>query len=85
MPVSAGLLVDIERYFDALTRYREGDPTAIITAFARAAFAATANGRALVEDLHRVRAGWQDLVSAPRCQRVAGPTCSCGNPLWSPC
>lgn len=66
MPVSAGLLTNVDAYFAALTRYREGDPTTIVEAFAAAAFAATANGRALVEDLHTIRRDWQDRVKARR-------------------
>lgn len=66
LPVSAGLLTDIDRYFAALTHYRAGDPAAIVDAFAEAAFAATANGRLLVEDLHAIRQGWQERVRARR-------------------
>lgn len=66
IPVSAGILVDVERYFDALTRFRAGDPTAIVEAFATAAFAATTNGRTLVEDLRGLRAGWQERIRASR-------------------
>jgi hypothetical protein len=54
VPVSAGLLTDADGYFDALTAYRAGDPVAIVTRLARAAFAAVANGRELVQDLHAV-------------------------------
>jgi Fic family protein len=66
VPVSAGLLTDVDSYFAALTRYRDGDPTAIIESFGAAALAATANGRALVEDLHTLRSDWQDRVRARR-------------------
>jgi Fic family protein len=66
VPVSAGLLSDIDGYFAALTRYREGDPTAIVEAFAAAAFRAVANARRLVDDLHRIRQDWQGRVRARR-------------------
>lgn len=55
VPVSAGLLSDPKAYFDALTTYRLGDPSAIVKQFAQAAFKAVGNGRALVEALRQVR------------------------------
>jgi Fic family protein len=66
VPVSAGLLADTDAYFAALTSYRAGDPVAIVEQLARAAFAAIANGRRLVEDLHTVRAGWDGRVKVRR-------------------
>jgi Fic family protein len=66
VPVSAGLLTDVDGYFAALTRYREGDPIAIIEAFAAAALQAVANGRRLVDDLHAIRQDWQERVRARR-------------------
>ncbi|CAN5124883.1 Fic family protein [soil metagenome] len=66
VPVSAGLLTDIDGYFAALTRYRGGDPTSIVEAFAAAAFRAVANGRRLVDDLHTIRQDWQERVRARR-------------------
>jgi Fic family protein len=64
VPVSAGLLSDTNAYFDALTTYRLGDPFAIVSQFAQAAFKAVANGRVLVDDLRRVRQRWQGLIKA---------------------
>jgi len=66
VPVSAGLLTDIDGYFAALTRYRGGDPTSIVEAFGAAAFRAVANGRRLVDDLHTIRQDWQERVRARR-------------------
>lgn len=66
VPVSAGLLTEVDAYFASLTQYRAGDPNPIVEAFASAAFSATANGRALVEELHRIRHGWQDRVKVRR-------------------
>src|SRR6478735_8500621 len=48
VPVSAGLLTDTRGYFDALTAYREGNPSAIVRKLAEATFAAVTNGRQLV-------------------------------------
>ncbi|GAB04654.1 Fic family protein [Gordonia amarae] len=51
VPISAGLLTDVERYFDALTAYRSGDATPIIRIFAYAARFAAATGSRLVDSL----------------------------------
>lgn len=61
VPVSAGLLTDVERYFDARGSHRDGDPGPIVEAFA-----AVANGRELVGDLRAIRRGWDDRVTARR-------------------
>lgn len=66
VPVSAGLLTDIDAYFAALGAYRDGDPVPIVERFADATFAALANGRQLVADLHHVRDGWAQRVKARR-------------------
>lgn len=66
VPVSAGLLTDIDTYFAALGAYRDGDPVPIIDLFADATFAALANGRQLVGDLHRIRDEWAQRVKARR-------------------
>ena len=51
VPVSAGLLQDTGRYFNAFTSYREGDLNAIVEAVSVAAFAAINNGSKLVAQL----------------------------------
>lgn len=51
VPISAGLLVDVPRYFDALTSFRDGDAGPIIRAFAGASRIAAATGTELVDDL----------------------------------
>ena len=66
VPVSAGLLADVDAYFAALGAYRHGDPVPIVERFADATFAALGNGRQLVADLHRVRADWGQRVKARR-------------------
>lgn len=65
-PVSAGLLVDIDTYFAALTAYRSGDPEAIISRLVHASFAAVTNGRELVGDLRGIRASWDERIRARR-------------------
>src|SRR5688500_16547237 len=64
VPVSAGLLTDVEGYFAALTAYRDGDPDPIVTSLATGTLEAIVNARHLVDDLHQVRARWDDIVIA---------------------
>ena len=64
VPVSAGLLGDLDAYFLALTRYRQGQPDVIVETVAEAAFRAVANGRALVRELQEIAAAWDALVRA---------------------
>lgn len=64
VPISAGLLHDVDRYFEALTAYRQGNPEAIVTRVADASHTAVANGRQLVADLRDIRSGWSDRVRA---------------------
>ncbi|MDO5727875.1 MAG: Fic family protein [Bowdeniella nasicola] len=66
VPVSAGLLHDTGRYFDALGAYRSGDIVPIVRSIAEASFAAVHNGRILVDDLETVRLEWRDRVKARR-------------------
>lgn len=66
VPISAGLLADTGRYFDALTAYRRGDIAPIVQQLADASFAAIANGERLVRDLRETRAEWNDAVTARR-------------------
>jgi Fic family protein len=51
VPLSAGLLVDTESYFEALLRYRQGDAGPIVRRFAAAARYASVTGRTLVDGL----------------------------------
>lgn len=64
VPVSAGLLSDLDGYFAALTRYREGDPAPIVATVAHAAFSAITNGRALVQEIQATSARWHGEVTA---------------------
>jgi len=66
VPISAGLLADTDAYFAALDAYRAGDPAAIVPKLADAAFLAIANSRQLVAELHEIRGGWTDQVTARR-------------------
>ena len=64
VPISAGILTDVDAYFAALTAYRDGDPNPIVTAFTGGTIAALTNASTLVAELCAVRAGWQDTVRA---------------------
>ncbi len=66
VPVSAGLLADTDRYFDALTAYRAGDAEPIVERFAEASFDSVVNGRQLVSDLRAIRAAWSEAITSRR-------------------
>ncbi len=66
VPISAGLLVEIDDYFASLTSYRAGDAEAIVLRVADASYSAVNNGRTLVSDLRAIRAEWEDRIRARR-------------------
>jgi Fic family protein len=66
VPVSAGLLTDTDRYFDALTEYRTGDIRPIVERFAEASFDSVVNGRQLVIELRAIREAWNDAITSRR-------------------
>lgn len=66
VPVSAGLLADVDGYHAALTAYRQGDPNPIVRAFASAAFRAITNSRQLVSDIDEIRATWNSRLTVRR-------------------
>lgn len=66
VPVSAGLLADVEGYHRALTAYREGDVSPIVLAFAEASLRAVANSRELVAEIDEIKEGWSGQLKARR-------------------
>ncbi|MEV8212379.1 Fic family protein [Leifsonia sp. NPDC077715] len=66
VPVSAGLLADVEGYHAALTAYRAGDIAPIIRAFADASFRAVDNARRLVDEIDVIRTEWNERLTARR-------------------
>lgn len=66
VPVSAGLLTDTARYFEALTAYRAGDIQPIVERFAEASFDSVVNGRQLVTSLRAVRETWTSSITNRR-------------------
>lgn len=66
VPVSAGLLADVEGYHAALTAYREGDVDPIVSALAEASLRAVSNARRLVDDIDVIKEGWASTLTARR-------------------
>lgn len=64
VPISGGLLVDKDRYFEALDAYRGGDAGPIIDQFNHAALRAVHQGRRLAERMAELRAHWRQQVRA---------------------
>ena len=64
LPLSAGLLRNTERYFEALNAYRSGEIEPIVSAFVDATFSSLDNASRLADDLAVARESWNDIVSA---------------------
>lgn len=64
LPISAGLLGDLDAYFGALDAYRNGDAEPIVDLFAQAALDSVARGQWLAAELDAVRAEWDQMLSA---------------------
>lgn len=66
VPVSAGLLHDVDGYYDALTAYRAGDLDPIVRAFTEAAVFAVRAGRELAVSIAELRSRWDDALTGLR-------------------
>lgn len=64
MPLASGLLAVRDDYFAALTAYRTGDPTPIITVIARSLVAAAIEARASMHALNELPDEWRSLTGA---------------------
>jgi Fic family protein len=71
VPVSAGLLNDTDRYYDALTAYRLGDVNPIIELSATASFRAIDNGRQLLGELQAHQQRWRSNLKGTRSDAAA--------------
>ena len=71
VPVSAGLLHDVDAYYAALTSYRSGDIRPIVSAFATASFRAVGNGRILAAEIVATRERWNDRMASLRVDATA--------------
>jgi Fic family protein len=66
VPVSAGLLTETSRYFQALGTYRDGDPSRIVNEVADAVFPALANSRQMISEITAARTQWSERITARR-------------------
>jgi Fic family protein len=64
LPISAGLLSDVAKYFGALTAYRDGDYTKIIEQICLAAIDAVDISRNTVRRFEALHARWEEKVTA---------------------
>lgn len=64
VPVSAGLLADLDGYHAALDTYREGDLRPLVHSFATASVRAVDNSRVLIDDIDDVVNAWKANVRA---------------------
>jgi Fic family protein len=72
IPLSAGLLIDVDAYFAALTKYRHGDIQAITELMTEAAFVAMSNGARLARRLRETKQEWQSKIEARKGALVWG-------------
>ncbi|MBX9718770.1 MAG: Fic family protein [Microbacteriaceae bacterium] len=66
VPVSAGLLTNVDAYHRGLTAYRSGNADAFVRLMAEAALIAVGNARQLVSDVRAVQQSWRERVTARR-------------------
>lgn len=66
IPVSAGLLADVEGYHAALTAYRLGEVNPIVEALALASLRAVGNVEQLVAEIDQIRQAWDTRLTARR-------------------
>lgn len=70
-PISAGILQQRDRYFEALGSYRDGDIEPIVSVFADGAVLAVVNGRQLVTDIQATKDSWEVKLRGVRSDAVA--------------
>lgn len=71
IPVSSGILSDVDAYFDALTAFRDGELTPIVDVFADASLAALRNATALADDLAALQRSWDERLVDLRADATA--------------
>lgn len=64
VPVSSGLLGDVDSYFRSLSAYRQGNISPVVDTFATSAIRAVANGRRLANDTTRIHEDWRARIRA---------------------
>jgi Fic family protein len=76
VPVSAGLLHDVNDYYSALTAYRRGELRPLLTVFTQAVSFAVINGRQLVRDIDAIRSEWDHRLRGLRADATARRVCA---------
>lgn len=71
IPVSSGILTDLDGYFSALDAYRDGDAAAIVDVFAGASLSGLRNAERLADEIRRLQATWDDRMSDLRADATA--------------
>jgi len=66
VPLSAGLLADVDAYFDSLAAYREGDAAPMISIVADAAILASGMAVSLVDRLTAIQREWGSRLPSRR-------------------
>jgi len=64
VPISAGLLVDVDAYFGSLGDYRQGNIEPIIEQMTDAAFTAIGNATDMLSNLDAIADEWRDRITA---------------------
>jgi Fic family protein len=64
VPISAGLLVDVDAYFDSLGDFRQGNIEPIVEQMTDAAFTAIGNATEMLSDLDAIAGEWRDRITA---------------------
>ncbi len=63
VPVSAGLLHDVDSYMDSLEEFQKGNPVAVIEQLVDALELALAIGSRTAAQIDKVMAGWNDVIT----------------------
>lgn len=71
VPISSGLLADTNKYFDALSAYRNQDAAPILSAAVEATHRSIANARQLVAEVQTIQARHVEAAQARRGSRTA--------------
>jgi len=64
VPISAGMLTDVDGYFDSLTAFRDGQVEPIVALTAESVLRAVSNGTTLVTNLRALRERWSTSIEA---------------------
>lgn len=71
IPVSSGLLTDLDSYFGALDAFRAGDISPIIAVFSTAALRGLQNAQTLAGEIARLQSEWDQRMSGLRADASA--------------